>query len=233
MYFRPFRLVKLFVVVFCIFLVLYQLYRLLIQIQNRRRTPIFNPIDEPIISSKTNGQIEEFSYELEPFYLALPNFSDDEARNWFYSSSYYKYHSKKCPDGSCESKGVLFNDTKEHLSVHVFLVKNGLYLNDDCGYNYGDEASRRVFINPDQTTVIYEKAILYPVPDGWSFQHFLDGIGPKLAHSKSYLQKYPEAKVIILQGIRFDRSVKEIWSMLGELICSFIFSSKIFFLFRY
>ena len=219
MYFRPFRLLKLFIVFLCVFLVLYQFYRLLIRVPKRRLIPppasILNSIDRSVISSKTNGDIEEFSYELEPFYIALPNFPDDEARNWFYSSSYYKYHSKKCPNGSCEEKGVFFNDSKEHLSVHVFLVKNGLYLNDDCGYNYGNEASRRIFTNPDQTTVIYEKAILYPVPDGWSFQHFLDGIGPKLAHSRSYLQKYPEAKVIILQGIRFDRSVKEIWSMLG------------------
>jgi hypothetical protein len=105
---------------------------------------------------------------------------------------------------------------KEHLSVNIFLVKNGLYLNDDCGYNYGDAAVQRTFKNSDETTVIYDKAILYPVPDGWSFQHFLDGIGPKLSHSRSYLKKYPDAKVIILQGVRFDRSVKEIWAMLGS-----------------
>ncbi|CAF4329117.1 unnamed protein product, partial [Adineta steineri] len=67
----------------------------------------------------------------------------------------------------------------------------------------------------NETTILYDKAIIYTVPDGWAFQHFLDGVGPKLAHSKSYLQKYPDAKVIILQGVRFDRSVQEIWSMLG------------------
>ncbi|CAF3545827.1 unnamed protein product, partial [Rotaria sp. Silwood2] len=69
--------------------------------------------------------------------------------------------------------------------------------------------------NSDEVTVIYDKAILYTVPDGWSFQRFLDGIGPKLSHSRSYLQKYPDAKVIISRGSRFDRSAKEIWSMLG------------------
>jgi hypothetical protein len=165
---------------------------------------------------KPKKDIEEISYNLEPFYISLPNFSDDEAKKWFYNSSYYKINSKKCPNDSCEGKGVLFDDTKEHLLVSIFLVKNGLYLNDDCGYNYGDDAIERTFKDTNEATVIYDKAILYPVPDGWSFQHFLDGIGPKLSHSRSYLTKYPDAKVIILKGIRFDRSVKEIWSMLGE-----------------
>ncbi|CAF4284892.1 unnamed protein product [Rotaria magnacalcarata] len=157
----------------------------------------------------------EISENMPPFYIPLPNFSDDEAKNWFYNSTYYKINSNKCPKNSCEENGVLFNDTKEHLSVKIAFVKNGLYLNDDCGYNYQDKSIRRTFERQSDTTVIYDKAIIYTVPDGWSFQHFLDGIGPKLSHSRSYLDKYPDAKVIIIKGARFDRSVKEIWSMLG------------------
>ena len=214
MYFRPFRLFKLFILFICVTLIIYELHSLLIR-PRKKRFSIKNDIDIPMIV-KSEGNVEEKSYNLEPFYISLPNFSDDEARNWFYSSSYYKMNSKKCPNGSCEEKGVFFNDTKEHLSVSVFLVKNGLYLHDDCGYNYGNDEIRRTFQNSDEATVVYDKAILYPVPDGWSFQHFLDGIGPKLSHSRSYLQEYPNAKVIILRGMRFDRSVKEIWSMLGE-----------------
>ncbi|CAF4310451.1 unnamed protein product, partial [Rotaria magnacalcarata] len=103
------------------------------------------------------------------------------------------------PKNSCEENGVLFNDTKEHLSVKIAFVKNGLYLNDDCGYNYEDKSIRRTFERQSDTTVIYDKAIIYTVPDGWSFQHFLDGIGPKLSHSRSYLDKYPDAKVIIIK----------------------------------
>ena len=74
----------------------------------------------------------------------------------------------------------------------------------------------RTFQIESETTVIYDKAIIYTVPDGWSFQHFLDGVGPKLSHSKSYLDKYPDAKIIIQQGSRFDQSVKEIWALLGK-----------------
>ncbi|CAM4801264.1 unnamed protein product [Rotaria magnacalcarata] len=212
MYFRPIRLFKSLVIFTCVVIVTYEIYRLLLH--PTHKLSLVRHDDTPSILSSKDG-FEYISDNLEPFYIPLPNFSDDEARNWFYSSSYYKVNSKKCPHGSCEEKGVFFNDTKEHLSVNIFLVKNGLYLNDDCGYNYGDNATKRTFKNPDETTVIYDKAILYPVPDGWSFQHFLDGIGPKLSHSRSYLQKYPDAKVIILEGVRFDRSVKEIWSMLG------------------
>ncbi|CAM2721839.1 unnamed protein product [Rotaria socialis] len=90
-----------------------------------------------------------------------------------------------------------------------------LYLNDDCGYNYEDKSVRRTFERESDATVIYDKAVIYTFPDGWSFQHFLDGIGPKLFHSSSYLDKYPDTKVIIIRDSRFDRSVKEIWSMLG------------------
>lgn len=34
-----------------------------------------------------------------------------------------------------------FNDTHEHLSDHVALIRGGLDLNDDCGHNYGDQAT--------------------------------------------------------------------------------------------
>ncbi|CAF1327887.1 unnamed protein product [Rotaria sordida] len=212
MYFRPIRLFKLFIIVICIIIITYEIYRLLLR-PRKKLSMIRNADASSILLSKEG--FEQHSYTLESFYISLPNFSDDEARNWFYSSSYYKINSKKCPQGSCEEKGVYFNDTKEHLSVNIFLIKNGLYVNDDCGYNYGNDAIQRTFKNSDEPTIIYDKAIIYTVPDGWSFQHFLDGIGPKLSHSKSYLQKYPDAKVIIIQGVRFDRSIKEIWSMLG------------------
>ncbi|CAF4435005.1 unnamed protein product, partial [Adineta steineri] len=122
MYFRPLRLFKLIVTFICVNIVIYELYRLLLHSKTS--------------SSFNENDIDQISYSLQPFYIRLPNFSDDEAKNWFYSSTYYKINSKKCPDGLCEEKGVLFNDTKEHLSVNVFLVKNGLYINDKCGYNY-------------------------------------------------------------------------------------------------
>jgi hypothetical protein len=214
MYFRPVRLFKLFAVFLCVTLVIYELCRLLL-LPKKKLLMIPDDHDNDIPMIIKSEDFEKISYNLEPFYIPLPNFSDDEARNWFYSSSYYKINSKKCPKGSCEEKGVLFNDPIEHLSVDLFLVKNGLYLNDDCGYNYKDDDIQRTFKNSNEATVIYDKAIIYTVPDGWSFQHFLDGIGPKLSHSRSYLKKYPDAKVIILQGVRFDRSVKEIWSLLG------------------
>ena len=213
MYFRPIRLFKFLCIFICVILVMYETYHLL---SHPRRTLLITAKStvSSIVSSKEN--FKQTSYTLKPFYISLPNFSDEEAKNWFYNSSYYKAYSKSCPNESCKEKGFLFNDTKEHLSVNVFLVKNGLYLNDDCGYNYRDDAIERTFQNTNEATVIYDKAILYSVPDGWSFQHFLDGIGPKLSHSRSYLDKYPDAKVIILQGARFDRSIKEIWSMLGS-----------------
>ena len=219
MYYRPIRLIKSFVVILCVIIIYYEVIRFF----NSPKNPVEekNTEQSQYRTLKSNDDFDEIVTSYEPFYLSLPNFSDEEAKNWFYSSSYYKMRSKLCPNGICEGKGVLFNDSKEHLAVRIALVKNGLYLNDDCGYNYPEEAIRRQFHSNDETTMIVDQAILYPVPDGWSFQHFLDGIGPKLAHSRNYLNQYPKAKVIILQGVRFDRSVKEIWSMLGNITAFF------------
>jgi len=219
MYFRPFRLLKSLGTFICMVIVIYELYRLLLHSRNNshsRSKLSVNENNDLSIISQSKETSEPISYTLDPFYIPLPRFSDEEAKRWFYNSTYYKINSKKCPNGLCEDKGVLFNDKKEHLSVNIFLVKNGLYLNDDCGYNYGDAEIQRTFQSSDEATVIYDKAIIYTVPDGWSFQHFLDGVGPKLSHSRFFLKKYPDAKVLILKGARFDRSVKEIWSMLGS-----------------
>ena len=83
MYFRPFRLLKLFIPFICVILLIYELYPLLIR-PRKERLSITKDIDIPMIF-KSEGNVEEKSYNLEPFYISLPNFSDDEARNWFYS----------------------------------------------------------------------------------------------------------------------------------------------------
>jgi hypothetical protein len=56
---------------------------------------LFRPIKEKsflkkseIVLLKSNKEFEEISYNLEPFYISLPKFSDDEARNWFYNSTF-------------------------------------------------------------------------------------------------------------------------------------------------
>ncbi|CAF3459727.1 unnamed protein product [Rotaria sp. Silwood1] len=214
MYFRRYRLFKILFIFICLIIALYPVYNVLFN-SIKQEPFIINKKTISTISFDLNKDFEEISEDYSPFYIRLPNFFDDEAKNWFYNSTYYKINSKKCPNNSCENNGVLFNDIKEHISVKIAFVKNGLYLNDDCGYNYGDTAIRRTFNNDNEATDVYDKAFIYTVPDGWSFQHFLDGIGPKLSHSRPYLDKYPDAKIIIIRGARFDRSVKEIWSMLG------------------
>ncbi|CAF4739719.1 unnamed protein product, partial [Rotaria magnacalcarata] len=77
------------------------------------------PESLPSTSSDLNKDFKEISANLPPFYILLPNFSDDEAKDSLYNSTYYKINSNKCPKNSCEENGVLFNDTKEHLSVKI------------------------------------------------------------------------------------------------------------------
>jgi len=209
MRFYPIRLLKSLIIVI-LFVVLFHL------IDNCSKNSYNESISTQIEVPPLLDQFIEISYTLEPFTIGLPHFPDDEARDWFFKSTYYRMYSKLCPNKSCEKNGFLFDNPDENLNVRVALVKNGLYLNDECGYNYDDEAIQRTFKWSDETSVIYETAIIYTVPDGWSFQHFLDGVGPKLSHSRFYLDKYPDAKIIIEEGMRFDRSVQEIWALLGK-----------------
>lgn len=214
MKFHLIRFIKYFL--FVIFLIiLWQPIRQLLPKSNTQ--PLSNKEE-----SKQTASIDDFHeifYSLKPFKTSLPHFPDEQARDWFLKSTYYQMYSKQCPENSCEKNGFLFDNPQEHLEVHLVEVKNGLYLNDDCGFRYTDQNLRRTFKSTSETSVIYDKAIIYTVPDGWSFQHFLDGIGPKLSHSRTYLDKYPDAKILIQQGMRFDQSVKEIWQLLGIVIC--------------
>ena len=220
MYSRPFRLVKMFVLCLCSIIVIVEILHVFVSNSRRKSSKEMLVVSSPPSVKVMEGDFQEIVSSLAPFYVALPQFFDDEARHWFLNSTYYRIHSTKCPHGACDQRGFLFDNSKEHLTVRLAVVKNGLYANDDCGYNYGDQQVRRTWTTNTSSVdeLIYDQAILYPVPDGWSFQHFLDGIGPKLSHSRSYLDQYPRAKVIVLQGARFDRSVKEIWSMLGKTL---------------
>jgi hypothetical protein len=177
---------------------------------------ISNVIRKEYFFTAVNSEFKQISYTLEPFTIGLPHFFDDEARNWFLNTTYYKRYSPECLHADCETNGFFYNDSKEHLNIHVASVDNGVYYDDACGYNYNETALRRIFISNNHVSVVYEQAIIYTVPDGWSFQHFLDEIGPKLSHSRKYLDQYPNAKVLILEGPRFDQSVKEIWALLGK-----------------
>ncbi|UJR11944.1 hypothetical protein I4U23_016122 [Adineta vaga] len=161
------------------------------------------------------SKFKQISSAFEPFTIGLPNFFDNETRNWFLNTTHYRQYSQQCLHRNCETNGFFHNDSKEHLNIHLALVENGVYYNDACGYNYDETALRRIFTSKNHVSVVYDQAIIYTVPDGWSFQHFLDGIGPKLTHSRHYLDQYPNAKVLLLKGIQFDRSVKEIWNLLG------------------
>lgn len=217
MKFHLIRLIKFLIILFFFFVLSHLIHHL----QPKSNTKLVLPTQEPAQTAKETSDpdgFHEIIHMLEPFRTSLPHFPDDEARDWFLKSTYYQLYSKQCPNNSCEQNGFLFDNSPEHLDVHLALVKNGLYLDDDCGFRYSDEALRRTFKSSSETSVIYDKAIIYTVPDGWSFQHFLDGIGPKLSHSRMYLDKYPDAKIILQHGIRFDQSVKEIWQLLGIVV---------------
>ncbi|CAF4252941.1 unnamed protein product [Adineta steineri] len=131
--------------------IIYQIYFLFFCLGDR-----FSPIRKEYFFTSINSEFEEISYTLEPFTIALPHFSDNEARNWFFNTTFYKRYSQQCLHDECEKYGFLFNDSKEHLNIHIALVNNGVYYDDACGYRYDEAALRRTFVAPNHVSVVYD-----------------------------------------------------------------------------
>ncbi|CAF5167511.1 unnamed protein product, partial [Rotaria sp. Silwood1] len=88
MYFRRYRLFKILFIFICLIIALFPVYNVLFN-SIKQEPFIRNKETISTISFDLNKDFEEISEDYSPFYIRLPNFSDDEAKNWFYNSTYY------------------------------------------------------------------------------------------------------------------------------------------------
>lgn len=90
-------------------------------------------------------------------------------------------------------------------------MKNGTYNTDyDCGYK--SNASSVLEKRAVKTVDWYYALVPLIVPDGWSFQHFLDGTLPKIVQSLDYILQ-PRAKLLL--PLPRDSIVTEFLDMLN------------------
>lgn len=140
-----------------------------------------------------------FSYK--PFNVSLPNFFSDSHRNIF-----------------TKTKGI------SDVLLHGFWLNNGMdgsisvfenatfEVKYECGYKENETRC----CNP-QLNSLPDYYILCPllVPDGCSFQHFTDGVLPKLMQGYSFLMQNKDAKLLVnLCNARFP-FVKQLYNLLG------------------
>ncbi|CAF0969600.1 unnamed protein product [Adineta ricciae] len=81
------------------------------------------------------------------------------------------------------------NDILLNVSTSVIVRPNGFYFNDS-------KEHLNVFVTLVQNGVYYNDAC--------------ESI------SRKYLDQYPDSKVLIMKEPRFDRSVRELWNLLGK-----------------
>ncbi|XP_052775029.1 uncharacterized protein LOC128213410 [Mya arenaria] len=139
-----------------------------------------------------------FSYK--PFNILKPKFGDLWSETVFL----------KNPDNIA----LIGTQSQEKLQGEIVVVRNGtLDLNTDCGYRASSSAVKR-----NQTKGItqwYSSIIPLYVPDGHTFQHFLDGMLPKIIQvlptmrmfKAKLLLRYPRDEIIfdILKKLNISR----------------------------
>ena len=189
--YRPIRLLKLVLIILILTIIFEEVFRLFSVKSDFSSSSLLKTKNLFVSSNrslrKDGDFFEETVERLQPFYIPFPRYFDDEARTWFENSTYYRIHSsKQCSmkNEGCDPRGILFNDEKGSSSRSTcqserMVFPTMMIVDTIMETNKFEEHSR------SSSEANYDEAILYHVPDGWSFQHFLDGIGPKLAHSRS------------------------------------------------
>eukprot|EP00550_Attheya_septentrionalis_P012343 CAMPEP_0198302084 /NCGR_PEP_ID=MMETSP1449-20131203/53892_1 /TAXON_ID=420275 /ORGANISM="Attheya septentrionalis, Strain CCMP2084" /LENGTH=379 /DNA_ID=CAMNT_0044004345 /DNA_START=235 /DNA_END=1374 /DNA_ORIENTATION=+ len=134
-----------------------------------------------------------------PFHVAMPTFIDPAHEQIFVRQ---------------KMNAELWGDNNEsaRLLGEIRIVKNGWYdTADDCGYKANYE--RHHADNMTHAADHFARLVPVMVPDGWSFQHFLDGVLPKLVQALPYLQTL-QPNITILTQIK-DANVRDMWHRLG------------------
>lgn len=99
-----------------------------------------------------------------------------------------KYSNWKCTysDKTCGllDNYVVYHD-KKYRRGSIDAIRNGKIAEGfNCGWNSNNEREIHQVVKP-----AYKGRLIYlDVPEGWSFQHFIDGILPKLVQIESYIK---------------------------------------------
>ena len=156
-----------------------------ISIAAHLQAPVYNDIDD----------VPELTFiNYEPFELNLPNFIDENDKRIFQH----------------DSRNIeMLSSTGSKTGV-IKIVRNGFFsMPYECGYYQSKYEHTKKGV-----PARHHYRVLMPliVPDGWSFQHFLDGTVPKLIQARRLLAI---DEVIILLEYARDEIIWDILKTLG------------------
>ncbi|KAK8792788.1 hypothetical protein WA158_004952 [Blastocystis sp. Blastoise] len=126
------------------------------------------------------------------------------------------FHSVNCKEnpGLCGNSNTWLTYCQNQYHIgKIWIIKNSnLPMNIDCGWSSPYYPSN--FKSSMTSRQLEGKYVFLPIPDGWSIQHFVDGVLPKLVQMESLLND-PNVKFLVeLQNNRFP-IVEKLYNRLG------------------
>ena len=131
------------------------------------------------------------------FNITLPNFITEFGKHLFFLD-----------ERNNEKSGL---QTKEKLNGEIYTIRRGTFsMPYDCGY----KSNVSFVLNPRivPSTRWYRSLVPMMVPDGGTFQHFLDGTLPKIIQALDYIQ---QPQVMLLMPPIRDQIIFEILQKLN------------------
>jgi hypothetical protein len=147
------------------------------------------------------------------------------AVQWFLKNSFTRAllaTSRKCPmhidicaHANHEQQVVYY--TPYHVEGQVSIIRNGVYRGwIDCGQMTDITSFTRTppLLNASNVRV-YDSLVNFVADGGWSFQHFIDNVMPKIAHAWELLQGNPNTKMLI--DMSDKRHAKQVLALLEHI----------------
>lgn len=101
-----------------------------------------------------------------------------------YINQYLDLHCTDDPNTCGKIEDYIVFYEKQYTVGTLDVIKNGYIGSDyDCGWRADNERQITVTSNPE----VKGKVVYLDVPEGWAFQHFTDGVLPKIVQAEKYL----------------------------------------------
>jgi len=197
-------------------------------------------------------------YAYPPFVLPMPKFASREDHQWFLQNNFTKQlleTSQRCTvaDASfCvrdshqqqqqqQQQRQQYDDdaerhlayyTPQHVRGHISAVRNGVYRGwVDCGQSTPLEFFTKVLErNEYSSATTYDSLVSLVCDGGWSFQHFIDNVFPKIAHAWELIGTDANVKLLVDLTDRRHKPVLELLKFIGfdeQRIVRFSLSHKL------
>lgn len=146
--------------------------------------------------------VMEEEIEYPTFMIPKPNFGTNRSRRWFFKAQAHREHFEQNNPPPVEA-----------LRGSIWHIQNGTYaMPHDCGY----KSTVHHVLHDRKVSRSSWRSCLIPllVPDGDSFQHFTDGVLPKIMQVYHIITKECHCKLVLYQPRVQDKHVHDMLAAL-------------------